>query len=94
MAVNSSEYRPSVASCHSATTVLPSNAIIGRDPTLGAVSVLLSQLAELLRQALSLAEFHEQLDRPSPIVIAEIRHLLQDAIAVLETQRIAPEPED
>jgi hypothetical protein len=55
---------------------------------------LLSQLAELLRQALSLAEFHEQLDRPSPIVIAEIRHLLQDGIAVLETLRIAPEPED
>ena len=60
----------------------------------GAVSVLLSQLAELLRQALSLAEYHERLDRPSPIVIAEMTHLLQDAMAVLETQRIALEPED
>ena len=55
---------------------------------------MLSQLAELLRQALSLAEYHERLDRPSPIVIAEMTHLLQDAMAVLETQRIALEPED
>jgi hypothetical protein len=51
------------------------------------------QIAELLRQALSLAEYHEQLDRPSPIVIAEMKHLLRDAIAALEALPFQPEPE-
>ena len=80
------------ASCPSATTVIAllcNHRDIPRWSGLG----LFPQLAELLRQALALAEYHEQLDRPSPIVIAELKHMLQLAIAVVQTQHIAPEPE-
>jgi hypothetical protein len=80
------------ASCLSATTVIALRCDHGDIPRWSGLG-LFPQLAELLRQALSLAEYHEQLDRPSPIVIAELRHLLQDAIAVLQTQPIAPELE-